>query len=60
VPAPASAAPAPAEPVAAGVTGAETPQSMEQRLETLQQLRKKGLISEEAYQEKVDEILEEL
>jgi len=60
VPAPGSAAPAPAVPAAAGVTEAESPQSAEQRLETLKQLREKDLISEEAYREKVDEILEEL
>ena len=60
VPAPGSAAAAPADPVAAGITGAKAPQSIEQRLDTLKQLREKDLISEEAYQEKVDEILEEL
>ncbi|MGH8165710.1 MAG: hypothetical protein ACREQ1_00630, partial [Woeseiaceae bacterium] len=55
-----SAAPAPADPVvAAGVTEAEA-QSIEQRLEALKQLREKDLISEEAYREKVNEILEEL
>jgi hypothetical protein len=33
---------------------------IEQRLETLKRLRDEGLVSEEAYREKVDEILEEL
>ena len=62
VPAPGPAAPAPAAPVAAGLAEAEAeaPQDIEQRLETLKQLREKDLISEEAYREKVDEILEEL
>jgi hypothetical protein len=38
---------------------ADTP-DIERRLETLKLLREKGLISEEAYRQKVDEILEDL
>jgi hypothetical protein len=33
---------------------------IEQRLETLKRLREKDLISEEAYREKVDEVLDDL
>jgi hypothetical protein len=60
--------PAPAATI--GITGrgnkaATAPQApdtadIEQRLETLKRLREKALISEEAYRQKVDEILEDL
>lgn len=53
-------APAPADPVAADTSEAAGRDDIEQRLETLKRLREKGLVSEEAYREKVDEILEEL
>lgn len=41
-------------------SGAAGTGDIEQRLKTLKRLRDKGLVSEEAYREKVDEILEEL
>ncbi len=47
----------PTEATAPEASGRDT---IEQRLETLKRLREKGLVSEEAYREKVDEILEEL
>lgn len=53
-------APAPADPVAADTSEAAGRDTIEQRLATLKRLREKGLVSEEAYREKVDEILEEL
>lgn len=52
--------------LAAGSSGAASPDppddaaSIERRLQTLKRLREKGLISEEAYRNKVDEILSEL
>lgn len=58
----------PASPAAAGQTRAAPPappagggrDDIEQRLETLKRLREKDLISEEAYRQKVDEVLEDL
>jgi hypothetical protein len=56
-PEPSRPAAASADPAAAGAAGRN---DIEERLKTLKRLRDEGLVSEEAYREKVDEILEEL
>lgn len=53
-------APTPADPVADDTAESAGSGDIEQRLKTLKRLREKGLVSEEAYRQKVDEILEEL
>ncbi|HSD75436.1 MAG TPA: SHOCT domain-containing protein [Steroidobacteraceae bacterium] len=59
--APAAAAGAASAPAAAASTPAATPSAdIEQRLQKLRDLRDKGLISEEAYNSKVKELLSEL
>lgn len=57
LPAQTGRASAPADP---GAATAAARGDMEQRLRSLKRLREQGLISEEAYRRKVDEILEEL
>lgn len=61
-PEPTQMQPAPASTDAAPVasSGAAATGDIEQRLDALKRLREKDLISEEAYRQKVDEILEEL
>jgi hypothetical protein len=63
-PAAASPPPASAGPPAAAASAAAAPQAgkseLEQRLQTLKDLRDKGLISEEAYNAKLKELLSEL
>ena len=53
-----SQAPAATTPPAA--TATKSSADIEQRLKTLKELRNKGLISEEAYQAKMQELLSEL